>query len=57
MELDTQDIDPDQFWQGMNSELEHKDVTHGNLTQTAKIAIAHLKEVPDYYTKLAKYVE
>ena len=45
---------------GMQVELEHgpisakTDVTHGNLKATAKIALAHLKEGPDYYEKLAK---
>jgi Protein of unknown function (DUF5661) len=47
-------FDFDQFHAGMNVELEHKDVTHGDLTTTAKIAAAHLKEKPDYYTQLAK---
>ena len=47
-------FDLDQFHKGMNVELEHKDVTHGDLAMTAKIAAAHLKEKPDYYTALAK---
>jgi hypothetical protein len=42
---------------GMNVELEHKDITGGNLILTAKIALAHLKEKPDYYDLLEKYVE
>jgi hypothetical protein len=42
---------------GMDIEKEHKDVTHGDKLKTAKIAAAHLKEVPDYYKKLKKYVE
>lgn len=33
---------------------EHPDVTHGNLREAAKIALAHLKERPDYYQKLDK---
>lgn len=37
---------------GMESEKEHQDVTHGNPNLTAKIAAAHLKEDPKYYTKL-----
>ena len=44
--------DPEQFHMGMNVELEHRDITRGNLLLTAKIVIAHLKEVPDYYTQL-----
>ena len=39
---------------GIKEELEHKDVTHGNLLMTAKIALAHLKEDSRYYTKLKK---
>lgn len=37
---------------GMKVEHEHDDVTHGDSTLTAKIAAAHLKEDPEYYTKL-----
>lgn len=32
-------------------------VTNDDEVKTLKIAIAHLNEVPDYYTKLAKFVE
>jgi len=46
-----------EFFVGMNVELEHKDVTHGNLVQTAKIAAAHLREKPNYYTLLLRNVE
>lgn len=42
---------------GMDVEKEHDDVTHGDKLKTAKIAAAHLKERPDYYKKLKKYVE
>lgn len=42
---------------GMNIELEHRDVTHGAMIPTAKIALAHLRERPDYYKRLEKYVE
>ena len=52
MKLDPKKYNPEQFHMGMNVELEHKDVTKGNLKMTAKIALAHLSEVPDYYTKL-----
>ena len=51
------DFDLDQFVLGMNTELEHQDVTGGDLEQTAKIAAAHIREVPDYYTKLKQSVE
>lgn len=43
-----------QIQHGMNVELEHRNVTHGDAIKTAKIAIAHLKEDPNYYEKLAK---
>jgi len=51
------DFDFNQFVLGMNTELEHQDVTDGSLIKTAMIAAAHLREVPDYYTKLKQYVE
>lgn len=39
---------------GMAVELEHRDVTHGDLVKTARIAAAHLCESPRYYQELAK---
>ena len=42
---------------GLDVEKEHQDITHGDKLKTAKIAAAHLKEKPDYYKKLKKYVE
>lgn len=51
------DFDFNQFVLGMNTELEHQDVTDGSLIKTAMIAAAHLREVPDYYTKLKQHVE
>ena len=50
-------FNPTEFFLGMNTELEHTDVTHGNIVQTAKIAAAHLKENPKYYSLLMKHVE
>ncbi len=52
--------DLDQFRMGLSVELEHgaddpeTNVTNGDLIMTAKIAWAHLKEIPDYYTRLNK---
>jgi len=43
-----------QFKAGMVIEKEHSDVTKGDPVKTAKIVVAHLKEVPNYYTKLKK---
>lgn len=39
---------------GIVVELEHRDVTGGDLIMTTQIALAHLKELPDYYTRLEK---
>ena len=49
-----------QFKRGMNVELEHgkKDsetnVSNDDFIATGKIALAHLKEFPDYYDRLEK---
>lgn len=53
-ELAPEGTDYEQFCMGMKVEMEHKDVTKGDQRATAKIALAHLKEKPDYYTKLKK---
>jgi hypothetical protein len=48
---------------GLEVELEHgqrgprTDVTHDDPILTAKIALAHLNEFPDYYTRLDKMGE
>ena len=50
----------DEFRMGLSVELEHgahdpeTDVTEDDLLLTGKIALAHLKEFPDYYTRLEK---
>ncbi len=55
----TSPFDVEQFRMGMDVELEHgshdpeTDVTHDDPILTAKIAWAHLKEFPDYYSRLA----
>ena len=52
-------FDAEQFRMGMNVELEHglhdllTNVSDDDPHVTAKIALAHLKEFPDYYTRLA----
>ena len=51
-------FDVEQFRAGMDVELEHgvrdpaTDVTGNDPVLTAKIALAHLNEFPDYYTRL-----
>lgn len=42
------------FLAGMKVELEHADVTKRDLLATGKIALAHLRETPDYYTRLKR---
>ena len=56
--IDWAKVDIEQFRMGLAVELEHgardpqTDVTHDDLLMTGKIALAHLKELPDYYTRL-----
>jgi hypothetical protein len=51
-------FDVDQFRRGMEVELEHglhdpeTNVTGDDPLTTGKIALAHLRELPDYYTRL-----
>lgn len=52
--VDFEVLDLDTLRQGMNVELEHRNVTHANLEMTAKIALAHLLEFPNYYEELEK---
>jgi hypothetical protein len=60
LQIDWQKVDLEQFRTGLAVELEHgsrdpdTDVTHNDPLLTGKIALAHLNEVPDYYTRLAK---
>lgn len=57
--VDWSKFDVEQFRMGLNVELEHgtidsaTDVTHDDPLLTGKIALAHLNEFPDYYTRLA----
>ncbi len=53
-------FDVEQFRTGMDVELEHglhnlmTNVTDSDPVVTGKIALAHLNEFPDYYTRLAR---
>lgn len=53
-------FDVDQFRRGMDIELEHgkispkTNITNDDPLMTAKIALAHLNEFPDYYDRLEK---
>jgi hypothetical protein len=61
--IDWSRFDPEQFSMGLNVELEHglrdpqTNVTGDDVMMTAKIAWAHLKEFPDYYTRLERMEE
>jgi hypothetical protein len=54
------EVNLDEFTKGVNVELEHgtrypeTNVTNNDKKITGKIAWAHLKEFPDYYTRLEK---
>ncbi len=58
--IDWTRFDVEQYRMGLNVELEHglndpsTDVTGNDPILTGKIALAHLNEYPDYYTRLAK---
>jgi len=58
--VDWSKFDVEQFWMGINVELEHgsanpaTNVTNDDPVMTGKIALAHLTEFPDYYTRLDK---
>lgn len=53
-------FDLNQFTMGINVELEHgtrfpnTNVTNNDPVLTGMIALAHLQEFPDYYTRLSK---
>ena len=53
-------FDIEQYSMGMDVELEHglidqaTNVTNNDPLMTGKIALAHLNEFPDYYTRLEK---
>jgi hypothetical protein len=58
--IDWTKVDLQQFRRGLEVELEHgardpeTNVTNDDSSLTGKIAWAHLKEFPDYYTRLDK---
>ncbi len=58
--IDWSQFDVEQFRMGLDVELEHgtvdsnTNVTDDDPIMTGKIALAHLNEFSDYYTRLAK---
>ncbi len=61
--IDWSEFDVEQFRMGLDVELEHgtvdpaTNVTDDDPILTGKIALAHLNEFPDYYTRLAEMEE
>jgi hypothetical protein len=59
LNVDWGQVDLEQFRMGLFVELEHgtkapdTNVTDDDNSLTGKIALAHLNEVPDYYSRLA----
>lgn len=60
LHINWKEINLSEFTRGLNVELEHgsknpqTNVTGNDGKLTGEIALAHLKEIPDYYTRLAK---
>jgi Mn-dependent DtxR family transcriptional regulator len=63
IDWDTAPFDVEEFRSGMDVELEHglhdvlTNVTDDDPQVTATIALAHLNEFPDYYTRLERMEE
>jgi hypothetical protein len=61
--IDWSQFDVEQFRMGLDVELEHglvdpnTNVTNDDPTMTGKIALAHLNEFADYYTRLYEMEE
>ena len=61
--IDWSKFDVEQFRRGMDVELEHglvdphTNVSNDDPLMTGKIALAHLNEFPDYYTRLDRMEE
>ena len=61
--VDWSKFDIEQYRMGLDVELEHglidphTNVTNDDPIMTGKIALAHLNEFPDYYTRLEKMKE
>ncbi len=63
IDWETSPFDVEQYRMGLEVELEHgrrdpaTNVTDDDELTTGKIALAHLKEFPDYYTRLDRMEE
>jgi hypothetical protein len=58
--INWEEVRIEEFQEGLGVELEHgmrdpeTNVTNDDEIQTGKVALAHLREFPDYYTRLAR---
>ncbi len=50
----SREFGPAELARGMNVEYEHRAITHGDPIMTARIALDHLHERPDYYEVLER---
>ena len=63
MGLDWSRFSPEEFRMGLIVEMEHGtrypdwNITNNDIYMTAKIALAHLQEFTDYYTRLSRMEE
>jgi hypothetical protein len=54
LKVDFDKVNFEEFRKGISVELEHSDTVGGGFEIAAKIALDHLKEMPNYYTELVK---
>ena len=60
LDINWDEVDLNEFTKGVNIEFEHgtkfpeTNVTNNDKQMTGKVAWAHLKEFPDYFTRLEK---
>jgi len=57
LKVENKNISLKELDKGIATEQEHPEITHHNNAIAAEIALDHLKERPNYYKLLAKYVE
>jgi hypothetical protein len=57
LEKEDDDKEEDQVKLGMEIEKEHNDLTNGDPRLVKMIVMAHLKEIPDYYSRLKEMEE
>lgn len=50
--LDATQVDPEEFILGLNTEMERTAVAVGDLKKLVLLVLAHLKKMPDHYTRL-----